>query len=273
MRSFLLACFVLFVPGWANTALAQQPRRGIAYGWGEKIVHVGDLPPEVRAELRKETNNDLAIGFCYQHSWLFGDGFDFWTWHGKYVLFEGNKLIELTDEQFVQLLGKERFDSLDKPLTYRFPVGLLTALGIVVAIGARIYLSAQSRARRLLKDNRYQQALEVYAKSLPSNSEPNRQDIENALAGGVEFLLQTHGIPARKAGPHLRLLVSELERERSYELRNQGVEHEQAGEWEQAIGYYEQAACVRENWDKADYEFLLKCIQRVRDKQARSKTA
>ena len=272
MRSFLLACLVLVAPGWANTALA-QPRRGIAFGWGEKIVHIADLPPDVRAELQKEMNHDLAIGFCYRHGWLFGDGFDFWTWDGKYVLFDGNHIFDLTDEEFVQLLGKERFNSLGKPLACRFPVGLVTALGIVAAIGVCIYLSAKARARRLLKDNRYQQALAVYATSLPTGSEANREEIENAIAGGVEYLQQTYGIPAQKAEPRLRFLVKELERERSYELRNQGAEHEQAGEWEQAIEYYGQAARVREKWDQADYEFLLKCIQRVRDKQARSKTA
>lgn len=272
MKPFLLACVILLMPGWTSTALA-QPRRGIAYGWGEEIVHVRDLPPDVRADLRQQMNHDLAVGFCYRHWYLFGDRFDFWTWDGKYVLFQGDRFFELTDEEFVQLLGMEEFGALGKPFAYRFPVGLLTVLGIVAAIGAGIFFSAPVRAGRLLKDSRYQQALQVYAKSLPSGSEPNREDIENALAAGLKFLEQDHGIPARKAEPNLRLLVRELERERSYALRNQAAEHEQASEWDQAIEYYGQAARVREKWDQQDYEFLLKCIQRVRDKQAQSKSA
>jgi tetratricopeptide (TPR) repeat protein len=272
MRVFLLASIVLVVPGWAGTTLAQEGK-GIAYGWAEKIVHVRDLPPDVREKLRKETGAYLAVGFRYRHWFLFGPGFDFWTWDGRYVLYQGDRYFALSDEQFEQLLGKEEIVSLGKPLAYRFPIGLVTALVIVGAGCVAIYMSAPVRAGRLMKDSRYQEALQLYAQSLPSDSEPNQEDIENGLTRGADFLQQAHGIRGRKAKSALRLLVKGLERERSYGLRNQALEHEEAGEWEAAIDHYGKAARVQQKWDQKDYEFLLTCIQRVRAKQARSNKA
>jgi hypothetical protein len=113
--------------------------------------------------------------------------------------------------------------------------------------------------------------LDVYAKSLPSDSEPDGDDKTRALTAAVDFL-QNSGIPAEKAEPALRLLIAELDRDRSYDLRNQAVEHEQAGEWDQAIECYGQAASLREEWDQKDCAFLLGCIERVRKKQARSQS-
>jgi hypothetical protein len=270
MKSLLIALFVLLLGGEANAARA-RPIGCIAYGWGETIVPVRDVPAEARAELRKATNRDLAIGFCYRHWFLFGDGFDFWTWNGQFVLFQGDRYWPLTDEDLVRLLGKDGAASLSKPLGYHIPVGLVTALVLTIALGTWYYRSADAETNRLFKDVRYQKGLEIYSKSLRENAIPTREDTQKALAESVEYLDKNHGIPASKAEPALCLLVNGLTWQQSQEPRQRAVAHEQAAEWELAIAYFQQAASLREGWDPADHAFLMKCIQRVRDKQARDK--
>ncbi len=107
-----VTCAILIMPGWTSPAFAQPQRR--APGWGEKIVHVRDLPPDGLIEMRRKANRDLAVGFYYQRWGFLGDELDFWTWDGKYVLFQGKRYFESTDEELVQLIGKDGFGSLGK---------------------------------------------------------------------------------------------------------------------------------------------------------------
>jgi hypothetical protein len=191
-------------------------------------------------------------------------------WRGRYVLFQGNRYYEMKDEELEQLLGKEGFDSLRKPLAYRFPVGLVSVLVFIVAVVVCSYFSKQSRARRQLSDYRYHQAAEVYINSLPSESGASAEDKKKALASGVDYLVQNHGIPFEHAETKLRLILAEKNREYSYILRQHALAYEQDEEWELAIEYYQQASDSRSFWDQPDQEFLLKCVQRVREKQERS---
>jgi tetratricopeptide (TPR) repeat protein len=268
MKPSYLTVAVFVSLGWSPAATAAPPR-GFQYGWSETIVPVCDLPPEVRAGLKKDTNHDLAVGFCYRHAFLIGEEFNFWTWDGKYVLFENNLYYNLTDEQFVQLLGKEKFDSLGKPFAYRIPVGLLTTIVIALVIGAAIYRSAPMRMKRLLKDNRYQQALQIYSQHLPNDREATPEEKKSAIAAGIAYLQCEHNIAPKKAETDFLIILAEFDRVRSYDLRNQAAVYEQDQQWERAIDYYEQAAELRKDWDRKDYKFLLKCVDRVRSKEVR----
>jgi hypothetical protein len=238
-------------------------------GSGDEVVVLCELPPAVRAAVREELECEPKVAFIYWHCYIFKDGFDFWTSDGKFVLYDKGRYWELPREKLAEMLGPVGATKLSTPWRYLIPPGLATSLTIVVLLCVCVYRSAESRTKRLLKNSSYQQAVEVYVKSLPADKEPDREDRKKAIAAGVEFL-QNSGIPAEQAESSLRLLIGELERGHSYDFRNQAVEHEQAGEWEQAIANYEKAARLREEWDRSDYEFLLKCIKRVRDKQARS---
>lgn len=262
MRFFLLSCLVLLVP--SGSALAQ--RRGfILYGWSDTVVHVRDLPADIRADFKKQTKLDLAVGFYYQQWFLFSKGFDFWTWDGKFVLFQGDKAYAVSPENLEKWLGKDEFEALSTPFLYRFPAGILTVLGIiaVIVVWVRFFPPAQVRARKLSKDPMYQQAMEVYARILVENPEARAE----AQFETVTFL-ENQGVPREKAETNLRLLLAEADRELSYELRNQAVVYEEAGEWESAISLYQQAARLRAQWDPKDHAFLLKCVERVQAKQA-----
>lgn len=268
MRLFL-PCAILAFLGWTNSAFA-QPNRGITTGSGEKIVHLRDLPPDLQAQLRQTTKHDLALGFCYCHHFAFAEGFDLWTSDGRYVLFEGDLYYPVTDEELAQLIGKEEFAALGKPLAYRIPLGWIAVLGFIAVIAVCGYLSAQARALRLANRNSYQEAVQVYVDHLPKDAPPSSDDKQKALAAAVEFLQQTHGISTAKAEANVRLILAESDRVQSYELRQQAVDHEENGQWDLAIELYAQAAALRQEWDQKDHAFLLKCIQRVRDKQLRS---
>jgi hypothetical protein len=272
MRYPLLALVVWALPGLSGSVLAQRIILIPEHGAGDKVVVICNLPPEVRPAVREALQCEPQVAFLYWRCYLFRDGFDFWTSNGRFVLYHDGQYWEFPRETLEKMLGQGAESVLSTPWNYWVPPGLATSLALVAVLCVCVYRSAQSRANRLVKDSRYQLALHVYVQGLPGDSEPTGEDKKKAFAAGVEFL-QKSGVPAEKAEPALRLLVGELERGRSYELREQAVEHEQAGEWEQAIDYYEQAARLREEWDRKDHEFLLKCIKRVRDKQARSGSA
>lgn len=271
MKPLLLACLLLAAPFWNNPALAQRaPREAtIVWGWGDTVDYVCDLPPGVRVELGTDSQLVPAVGFCYWRFCIFADGFNFWTWNGRYVIYHGSRFVEIPEEDFVQILGEEKFASLGKPLAYRVPFGLVTLLAIAAALAVAIRYAGHNRVRRLLQDQRYQQAIQIYNESLDPDSEPSRDDKQIALAAAADSLVKNHCLRAETAMANLRLILAELDRGRSYELRDQAQQHEEESEWEQAIELYQQASDLQREWDLKDYAFLLKCIDRVRTKQAR----
>ncbi len=269
MKPHLLAAAILALPCWTSTARARD-QQGILFGPGEALVHVCDLPLEARAELRQRTQFDLAVGYFYQHFSVFDEEFNFWSWDGKYVLYQGRRYLNVTDEEMVQLLGREKYDSLGKPLAYRVPFASLTAAVLAFTIGVLIYRSSPVRTKRLLKDARYQEALRIYSQNLPNEREANADEKKTAIAAGIAYLQLEHHMTAHKAERDFLLILAEFDRVRSYDLRNQAAMHELEGEWERSIEYYEQAAELQKNWNRKDYEFLLACVRRVRSKQLRA---
>jgi hypothetical protein len=273
MRCLLGAILILLLPGGLNSARSQVPKRQpFLYGWGDAITHVADVPPMVRIQLKKQFERDLAVGFHYHHFYLFAEGFDLWTWGGQFVLFQKNEYFTATDDDFVMLLGKEKFESLRKPFVYVIPPGLATMiLGILaIIVVAKLFPSARARAAKLNKDPRYVEALEVFVRNLPDEGEASPEEKQHAMKLGAEFLTSTHGIAPEKAMAHLRLIIREMERARSYELRGQAAGHEMAEEWDEALEHYRLAAKLQQDWDAKDYLYLLKCIERVEAKKARA---
>jgi hypothetical protein len=140
------------------------------------------------------------------------------------------------------------------------------AIVLVIVIGVVIYhVIRPPPVKKLLQDGRYHQALAVYAGNLPPG-EPTWEDRHNAFAVAAEYLTNEHGIPAEQAEPNLRLVVAEYDREQSYELRHEAIAYERAGAHELALEYFERAARLQEGHDREDYEFLQRCVARVRRK-------
>ena len=50
----------------------------IIYGSDEKIIHVTDLPPDIRQAVSQKLEQDVAVGFYYKRCHIFW--LDVWTW-------------------------------------------------------------------------------------------------------------------------------------------------------------------------------------------------
>ena len=96
-----------------------------------------------RASVGPENRSDHAMAWFppLGRTVLFGGVFQFyrahsdlWTWDGKYCLYHGDNVWELTPEDAAGLLGV-KVDDLGKPLLYRIPLGILILLGLGVGFG------------------------------------------------------------------------------------------------------------------------------------------
>jgi tetratricopeptide (TPR) repeat protein len=145
----------------------------------------------------------------------------------------------------------------------------LAALGLVVAlvIGFAIYQWLRPPAiQKLAGDNRYLEALSVYTANLPTEGEPTREDRFRAHVAAAGYLTEQHAIAEAEADANLRVMVAEYDKERSYELRYDALAYEEAGAYDLALDCFERAARLQEEHDPKDYQFLQRCIQRVRAK-------
>jgi hypothetical protein len=143
-------------------------------------------------------------------------------------------------------------------------IGLAVVGCVVVGILAwrRLFPPA---IEKLQRDQRYHQALAVYAANLRTE-EPTREERRAALAAATAYLVNEHGVPEAEAAPNVRLLVAAYDREQSYELRHQALALEEAGDHESALAYFERAARLQKEHDRQDYRFLQRCVARVRGK-------
>ncbi len=137
---------------------------------------------------------------------------------------------------------------------------------VVLVVGILIYQWIRPPAwKKLIQDDRYRQALKVYAEVVHRDHE--LCDVrQQALAAGTAYLANEHGLAAEEASRNLRHVVAQYARDQSYELRNEGAAHEQAGAYELALDLYQRAAWWQEENDPKDYQFLQRCIARVRGK-------
>lgn len=269
MRSCFLAVVVSLLPGVSDSAWAQRFIIIPEHGSGDRVVVISELPPEALPVLRAQLGTEPKVAFLYEHFFILHPAFDLWTWNGRFVLYRDGVYWPMPREAIAALLGPDGESKLSVPLGYWLPSGLATFVGLIVALSITVYVSRSARARRVLKDDRFQKAVEVYARNMPPEGTPSAEDRDKAFAAALSFL-ENEGMERDKAEPGLRLVIAELDHQHSLDLRAQAVEHEQQGEWDQAIALYEQAARLCESVDRKDYEFLLTCIERVRGKQARA---
>jgi hypothetical protein len=135
---------------------------------------------------------------------------------------------------------------------------------VVLVVGILIYQWLRPPAwKKLIQDDCYRQALNVYADVV--HRDHQLCDVRHqALAAATTFLMTEHGIAAAEAERNLRHVVAQYARDQSYELRAEGAAHEQAGAYDLALDFYQRAAWWQEEHNPKDYQFLQKCIARVR---------
>jgi hypothetical protein len=272
----IIALFAFLSCGLLATAASAQPGpEPLLFGWEETVVPVVDLSPQQQAAFRQAWNIELHlnVGFAYRRAFIFREGFSLWNWRGRHVLFDGDNVAEITPAELANLIGPDRVAALRPPFEYRVPAGLTTIVVLVLIAVAAIYLvpTQGKKVRRLLNDARYIQAAEIYAATLPKPEEETALEHRKlALATAIDFLVTDKSVPRTDAEANLRMILSLQEEQHSKYLRQQALAHEEAGEWNEALDLYEEAAELRELWDAKDFAFLQKCIARVEKKQAAS---
>lgn len=265
-----LACVLL-----ATAVSAQPGPEPLLFGWEDTVVPVADLSPEQQAAFRQAWNIelDLNVGFAYRRAFIFREGFSLWNWHGRHVLYDGDNVAEIAPNDLATLIGPAQVAALRPPLAYRLPAGLTTIIVLVLIVVAAIYFvpTPGKKMRRLLQDAKYIQALEIYAATLPKPDEESTLELRKlALSTALDFLVTEKSVPRNEAETNLKLILALQEEQQSKLLRHQALLHEEAGEWNEALDLYEEAAELRELWDAKDFAFLQKCIARVERKQATS---
>ena len=95
---------------------------------GEDVVEVADIKPEMRAEIESNTAVGAKIGMMYSRFGLFW--LDIWRWDKKFVVFQGNTVWELSEDQAKELAVDGK---LSVPFTMTIPPGLMVILGCIAA--------------------------------------------------------------------------------------------------------------------------------------------
>jgi hypothetical protein len=99
---------------------------------GEDVAEVAKIKPDALAEVESSTAVGAKIGMMYSRFGIFW--LDIWRWDKKFVIFQGNTVWELTEDQAKELAVDGK---LDVPFTMTLPPGLIVilgGLGIFIAI-------------------------------------------------------------------------------------------------------------------------------------------
>jgi hypothetical protein len=273
-RSAIVSVALLCTPAFSAPAFGQRVIIIPRHGSGDELVTLSDLPPEVRAALRQELHCEPAAGFIFWRCYVFANGFDLWTWNGRFVLYEGSRYWELPREEIEQLLGPERSSRLRVPWRYRLPPGLTTIVGVVGVLWFYVHWQGRAgkRFNRLMKDDRYVDALQVYAGQCVQIENLGMNERQACLAAATDHLVVA-GVSLRRAEADVRLLVSTVERQQANQLRDEGYELAMAGDWEDAASHYQHAAEIMQIWDVKVARFLRGRVEWCRRELLRASEA
>lgn len=165
----LAVLVVCLVPERAD---ARRRRVGILVTSGGTLAHATELDPGLDPELAEryaqELGGNIKVGFLYQYAGVFY--VDFWTNNGKYVLYAGDNILQLPQEEVAIAAGVASVDELPVPLLYRVPLGwiLLAAPFIAYGVYTLYYNVSEHRNPSDLaemqpeEDERYVRALALY---------------------------------------------------------------------------------------------------------------
>jgi hypothetical protein len=197
---------------------------------GDTVSHLGEVAPQYRGPDLPST----SVGFKYSYFGIFW--LDLWTWDGTYCLYKDNTYWELTSADAALMLNKSEAD-LSKPFLYHVPLGLVALVGLVLfAVVARLVRKTpEQKAAALLKEERYQKALEIFwahantpaeappapapvataadaAAAPPTPTAEEQEERERArLAAGFEAAVEylaSQGVERELAGQNLAALIS-----------------------------------------------------------------
>lgn len=128
---------------------------------GQTVSDRGEVPAALVTSFEASTAAGVRVGYCYNHFGLFF--VDLWTWDGRPCLHTEATIWELSPRLEAGLAHADPA-LIDKPLLYRFPLGLLIVVvggGLLFVIGLFVQRADKRRADALLaSDGKYRDALE-----------------------------------------------------------------------------------------------------------------
>jgi len=196
---FVVLC-LLFMLGSAGEVQAQA-HAGIPIVWGsgETIAHVGELPNEIKREIDRELQADVAIGFIYNHAHLFW--IEAWNSNGRFVLYEGDQYWELEDNVWREILGDVPAEKFSPPLSYRFPLLIPILICIAVGYGVQKWLfkSEQEQTVAWLKDPLHQEAMRILWETQEAEEGPIWGTVNEVAFQKATAFLEEKGIAPSEA--------------------------------------------------------------------------
>ena len=144
---------------------AESSAKVILITHGETFSHLGEITA-------KERPQDVPPGFSVGYKYWYGGVFwlDFWRSDGAYCLYSDKNYIPLTKAEAAELLGVSE-SSLGEPFFYHFPPGLIV-LGVLIVVGIAGAIAKEAKKRKvmeLVRDGRYQKALEIFRDQIAAN--------------------------------------------------------------------------------------------------------
>jgi hypothetical protein len=118
-----------------------EAARGIAIvNTGEDVMEVGQVKPELKAEVEAKTSPGVSIGVMYNRFGLFW--LDIVRWNKRYVLFQGNTVYEIPEEVAKEIAA----GSLDKPFTLTIPPGMIVLIALGLGFVAILVIGGKNKA-------------------------------------------------------------------------------------------------------------------------------
>jgi hypothetical protein len=192
---------------------------------GDTINHVGNIAGPAPQDMQKNAIGDVKVGFKYSYFGVFW--LDLWTWGGEFCLYtKDDRYQPISRSQAAMLMGVSE-DQLSKPFLYKFPLGLIILVGVVlICIAVRIFKkSPEERIKQLFEDPRYQKALTIISEQVKKDeaaakAQENQEGAGEGKAGekpssdgGFEaavVYLTGEGIPRAEAEQNLAVLLNVL---------------------------------------------------------------
>lgn len=240
-------CFLILIP--VCCSLATNAHGGIPipiiWGSGEKMTEMGELPPDVSTAVANELETRVTVAFLHERAHLFY--LDIWTWNGRYVLHSGDQYWELDSDQWRDLIGEDPSEKYSKPFLYKVPLlpVLIGLVAIAYVVRKRFFKTEEEKLQLLLKDVRYQKALELIfgREDETSDSDQPATTLDEQKFLSAKTQLIGEGVPAHLAESNLRKLVTAIIASTNEELDEYlevASQLEAAEEWDKSAEVYRQ---------------------------------
>ena len=235
------------------------------------MTDLGELPAEAARAIEKELGTSVTVAFLHERAHVFYC--DLWTWNGRHVLGSDDNYSELDPDQWQEMIGSNPTAKYGKPILYRIPwvPALLVAVGVLYVVRKRFFKSEQEKLEALLKDPRYERALEeIFGEENDEESDLVITSLDERKFLDAKNLLISEGVDAVTAETNLRKVAEAIvavTNSQIDEVLALASELDQAEEWdESAEAYSDVISSLPDTDDRKQH--ARNCLESVNEKRA-----